>query len=302
MIDVSVCIPVYNAEQYLDRCIRSAIKATEKLNAEIIVVNDGSPCSKSNYTCEQILNKYSNIIYIKHDSNKGLFEARRSAVYKAQGKYIMCLDSDDMLLPNGLFEMCHLADTVDADIVQGTGVCNYKCDLQRIKVRVDNRQRFVSKVPLGLTKDNEVHNLFLHGKITTYMCNKLIKRKTYLKALQMIPNMYCTLHEDYLQCFVLTKLCKRYFGAQIPCIVYNVDTGITTVHIVKSIAIWKQICSSLDVFKFLLSLPDLSDDDIKVLKSKQCTNRTSVKNWLYSVTQDIKKEAEDYFKMKTGSE
>ena len=92
---ISIVIPVYGTEQYLERCINSVIKQNYR-NLEIIVVND---CSPGN--AEEIINKYSKldkrILYLKHEENRGLFQARITGAKKASGDYIAFLDSDDYI-------------------------------------------------------------------------------------------------------------------------------------------------------------------------------------------------------------
>ncbi len=92
---ISIIIPVYNTEKYLPKCLESVINQTYK-NIEIIVVDD---CSLGD--CEQIVSSYQQkddrIIYLKHNTNRGLFAARETGVMNANGVYITHLDSDDYL-------------------------------------------------------------------------------------------------------------------------------------------------------------------------------------------------------------
>lgn len=89
---ISVIIPVYNVEKYLDRCVQSVFRQTYK-NIEIILVDDGSPdsCGKM---CDEYVEKYPNVSCI-HKPNGGLASARNAGLQKASGSYIGFLDSDD---------------------------------------------------------------------------------------------------------------------------------------------------------------------------------------------------------------
>ena len=97
-IDLSIIIPVYNVEKYLPHCLDSIFnQSLDNSDFEVIVVND---CSKGN--CEEIICEYqkvhNNIILIKHQYNKGQYQARRNVIlFEAKGKYIMHIDSDDYL-------------------------------------------------------------------------------------------------------------------------------------------------------------------------------------------------------------
>lgn len=91
---ISVVIPVYNVEDYLERCIQSVINQTYS-NLEIILVNDGST-DKSGDICD----KYSKIdkrIIVIHKKNGGLSDARNAGIERATGKYIAFVDSDDYI-------------------------------------------------------------------------------------------------------------------------------------------------------------------------------------------------------------
>ena len=91
---ISVIVPVYKVESYLEQCISSIIKQTYK-NLEIILVNDGSPdnCGK---LCDIYAKKDSRIKVI-HKKNGGLSDARNVALDIATGDYIGFVDSDDWI-------------------------------------------------------------------------------------------------------------------------------------------------------------------------------------------------------------
>ena len=98
---VSVIVPVYNVEDYLNKCLDSLVSQTiNKKDMEVILVDDGSTDS-SPAICDEYASKYS---YIKvfHIENNGVSNARNVGIDKAQGKYIMFLDSDDYLSKNAL--------------------------------------------------------------------------------------------------------------------------------------------------------------------------------------------------------
>lgn len=99
---VSIIVPVYNAEKYLNQCIDSLINQTYK-NIEIILVNDGST-DGSGIICEEYKTK-DNRIEVYHISNAGVSNARNLGISKASGQYVMFLDSDDWIEP----ETCEVA-------------------------------------------------------------------------------------------------------------------------------------------------------------------------------------------------
>ena len=89
---ISVIVPVYKVEQYLERCIRSIISQTYQ-NLEIILVDDGSP-DKCGEICEAFAQNDSRI-RVYHKENGGLSDARHFGAERACGEYITFIDSDD---------------------------------------------------------------------------------------------------------------------------------------------------------------------------------------------------------------
>lgn len=90
----SLIVPVYNVENYLDKCLNSIFLNNYK-DYEVIIVNDGST-DNSEKIINEYVSKYSNIVYIKQ-KNKGLSSARNAGIKKAKGDYILFIDSDDYI-------------------------------------------------------------------------------------------------------------------------------------------------------------------------------------------------------------
>ncbi|MED3939488.1 glycosyltransferase family 2 protein [Priestia megaterium] len=94
---ISIIVPVYNVEEYLEKCIDSILKQTFK-DFELILVNDGSTDN-----CGEICDKYvgkDNRVRVIHKKNGGLSDARNSGIEAAKGHYIGFVDSDDWIEPN----------------------------------------------------------------------------------------------------------------------------------------------------------------------------------------------------------
>ena len=120
MIKVSVIIPVYNVEKYLEECLNSVISQTLK-DVEIICVDD---CSTDN-SC-LILDKYkdidSRIILIRHDINRGLGPARNSGLAIANGEYILYIDSDDYISNDYVETLYVTAKKYNSDVVSNLNI------------------------------------------------------------------------------------------------------------------------------------------------------------------------------------
>lgn len=98
---ISIIVPVYNVEKYLNKCIESIINQTYR-NLEIILVDDGSP-DKCPEICDSYAQKDGRIKVI-HQKNEGLINARKSGLEIAQGEYIGFVDGDDWIEPE-MYEM-----------------------------------------------------------------------------------------------------------------------------------------------------------------------------------------------------
>lgn len=111
---VSVVLPIYNVEMYLERCIESIVNQTYK-NLEIILVDDGSPDH-----CPQICDEWGkkdSRVRVVHKVNAGLGMARNTGIEYATGKYICFFDSDDYVKTDTIEKTVGLAEKVNADIV-----------------------------------------------------------------------------------------------------------------------------------------------------------------------------------------
>ena len=128
MAKVSVIVPVYKVEQYLNRCVESILNQTYK-DLELILVDDGSP-DKCGEICDKFVEQDSRVKCI-HKKNGGLSSARNEALDIAVGEYIYFVDSDDWIEPE-LLEQCvksinlYGADIVIFDWYDVWGECRYR--------------------------------------------------------------------------------------------------------------------------------------------------------------------------------
>lgn len=110
--DISIIVPIYNAEKYLNKCIDSLVNQTKK-ELEILLINDGSTDRS-----EEIINSYqdSRIKYYKN-KNQGIGKTRNFGIEKSTGKYIMFIDSDDYLDDKACEILYNKAENDKLDIV-----------------------------------------------------------------------------------------------------------------------------------------------------------------------------------------
>ena len=122
MPKVSVIVPVYNVEKYIEKCLNSLVNQTLK-DIEIIIVNDGSK-DNSDKIIKIYQEKYDNIIYLTK-KNGGLSDARNYGIPYAKGEYIAFLDSDDYV-ENDIYEkMYNKAKENNSDYVECDFIWEY---------------------------------------------------------------------------------------------------------------------------------------------------------------------------------
>lgn len=111
---ISVIVPVYNVEKYLDRCLKSILNQTYK-NLEIILVDDGSKDS-SGHICDEYAKK-DNRVRVVHKKNGGLSSARNAGLRVATGKFVGFIDSDDDIELDMYEKMLNIMQKYDVDFV-----------------------------------------------------------------------------------------------------------------------------------------------------------------------------------------
>ena len=115
---ISVIVPVYNVEQYLDECIQSILNQSF-VDIELLLVDDGST-DNSGAICDTYV-KQDSRIHVIHQSNGGVMKARKTGVENALGELICFVDSDDMLLEGALQTMYnYMSDDIDVVIMWTT--------------------------------------------------------------------------------------------------------------------------------------------------------------------------------------
>ena len=166
MPKVSLIIPVYNVENYIEKCLDSVVNQTLK-DMEIIIVNDGSQ-DKSKQKIEKYLKKYSSIKYLEKE-NGGLSDARNYGMPHATGEYIAFLDSDDYVEKTMYEEMYNIAKKENADMVE----CDFVWEYPN-KKREDIGEIYHSK-----------KEMIEKGHVVAW--NKLIKREIIEKTKIIFP-------------------------------------------------------------------------------------------------------------------
>ena len=114
-IDISIIIPVYNVEEYLEECLDSVLAQTFK-NYEVICIDDASTDSSLD-VLKKYETKFEHYRIIEKKENEGLSAARNTGIVEAVGKYILFVDSDDMIVPHTCEKLYGIAEANSTDIV-----------------------------------------------------------------------------------------------------------------------------------------------------------------------------------------
>lgn len=187
---VSVVVPVYNVEKYLEHCVESIVKQTY-LNIEVILVDDGSTDS-SGKLCDSLANRDARIKVI-HKSNGGLSDARNRAIDEARGEYLYFVDSDDYIPLDSIEYLLKKLKDSDSDIAIGGMLTTSKLDESVIKKET---------YTLFLNNKEAVKELFYGSYYTTSASAKLYKASLF----NGIRYPYGKLNEDL---FTTYKLLNR---------------------------------------------------------------------------------------------
>lgn len=184
---VSIVVPVYNVEAYLEKCLDSLVNQNFD-NYEVIIVNDGST-DKSKEIAQRYENKYSNVVLIDQ-KNKGLGGARNTGIEAVKGEYILFVDSDDYIHPDTLKLAYDEANKKQADIVVfGFTIISESGEIIKIERGFESTNSSL----------NENRELLMCSPIA---CNKLIKKeilidsgvrfpdRAWYEDLRTIPKLY----------------------------------------------------------------------------------------------------------------
>lgn len=189
-VKVSIIIPVYGVELFLERAVDSALGQT-LAEKEIILVDDGSPdaCPE---ICERYAREYPGLVRVLHQENQGLGMARNAGAALAQGEYLLFLDSDDTIQPEMAQALYEKAKAGDCDLVM--------CDVRILYVE-ENREVVVASYP---REEVDLADYIAHGNNITYSVNKLFRRSIWQE------NRYeKMLFEDIALIPALVTRCRR---------------------------------------------------------------------------------------------
>ena len=197
---ISVIVPVYNTELYIERCVQSILNQTYD-NLQIILIDDGSVDS-SGLICDQFASRYNNVEAF-HQCNLGLVETRKRGTHIASGEYIMWVDADDWIEDAYFEKMMEARDKSEADLV----VSNIYFDIGESSNMVSNNIE-VGKYQVS----SIIERMFYIGKFYEYGIQphgvtKIFKRDKLLKIQNQLPEGLC-IGEDAAVVYTYIMSCK----------------------------------------------------------------------------------------------
>lgn len=223
---LSIIVPIYNTEKYLDGCLKSIIKALPnkfRINTEILLINDGSTDNSSKIAMKYE-KKYPKLIKYYNQKNRGLGNVRNFGLKVSQGKYISSIDSDDIIHKNFYKEFFATLDE-NVDII----ICDW--------LSITTNSKFDTAALDTLLPFDSKYKKILYATIMPSACNKIVKKSLY-NNIKFIENKK---YEDLsanpiimLKAQTIKYVNKSYYGYMLsPGSIMRSNAGIDMIDILK---------------------------------------------------------------------
>lgn len=175
MSKISIIVPIYNDEKFLNKCIKSILKQTFE-NFELILVNDGST-DKSLEICDRYV-KNDKRIKVINKKNEGSVLSRKRGIKEAKGDYVIFVDADDWISVNALEVINEEINKNNADVI----VFNYYKVLKKLSFIKRKNRSFYFEKEKSIYEGNEIKeelvSAYFHGHpFPSNMCGKAYKRR-----------------------------------------------------------------------------------------------------------------------------
>lgn len=166
---ISIVVPIYNCEKYINECIESVINQTND-NWELILVNDGST-DKSSDICNSYSKKYPEKIFAYHKDNEGQFLTRKYGILKCTGEYIGFLDADDLLDKNYIKTISENILKYNLPDVVCFGFVRFGNNMNKETIVTDHTICYKTS-----EERKYVYNQIICGELTGSLCSKVFKK------------------------------------------------------------------------------------------------------------------------------
>lgn len=219
---LSIIVPVYNVEKYLDECLQSIIQQTEisEKFCEILLINDGST-DHSGEICDKYKKKYPKMIRVFHNLNQGLLLTRRFGYAHANGEYIINCDSDDRLEPEAIKKIKKIITEYHEPDVIYFNLYTFK----RLKIQEYKNLLSLEKCK-RVSKENIIKSFFKEFTIVS-LCSKCYKKKCVDVHRDYSQYAHISNGEDCLQTLEIIDRAKTFVYYNEALYGYRMDTGMT---------------------------------------------------------------------------
>lgn len=189
-LDLSIVIPVYNAEKFLSKCLESVVEQQTKYTFEVICVNDGST-DRSLEILKHYADKYPRLVKVINQKNAGISAARNKGIEAARGRYVGFMDNDDYVGSKYIESCMERAIETNADIVQ-PGLVEER-PTGEVVVKSNKKDALIENVKLS---DKP--------KLSGYVWNGVIRKSLFDKI--RFPHGFW--FEDMIMVMLLFRVCK----------------------------------------------------------------------------------------------
>ena len=193
---VSIIIPLYNAEAYIERCLCSVVGQSHR-DLEVIVVDDAS-ADASVERVRKFMVSHPGVRLIEHKTNQGSMFSRRDGYEVATGDFVMFVDADDTLPDDAVKKLIDIEKETDADIIVGTIA----------KIYLDGHKEYIVSEMKANATPKDVVEALLTQKLKNSLCGKLYKTDLFRNnKLRNFERM--TISEDGCLFYQLAKLAHK---------------------------------------------------------------------------------------------
>lgn len=264
MPKVSIIVPIFGVENYIERCARSLFCQTLD-DLEYIFVNDCTP-DKSMEVLQTVIDEYhpANVKIINHTVNKGLPQARKSGIDVATGEYVANCDSDDWLAPDFCSKLYERAVSSGADMV----VCN-------LYFANDDHAEYIKWGDVSVYANPDLaFRYFLAEKIQVSVVLRIVRREIAQRKELLTPKKYSA--EDWSIVVQWMYFCKKIEYVDCPLYYYYTGTQTQSRHLTVENCI-KNCCQKRDnvrmVCRWLSMREKLSDYKSEITSVKGQTKQ-----------------------------
>lgn len=225
---LSIIVPVYNVQQYIKQCMES-IYTKNIQDFEVICIDDKGTDKSIEIVKEYIKNKsITNLNIIEHHKNMGLSEARNTGIKNANGKYICFLDSDDLIIAEGLNKLVIHAEENDLDVVEGKLIERKETDCP---IEIGNNYKQIKPTDI-ISGDEFFKNECECGQYAPMACCRIFKTDFLKKNnCYFVPNIS---FEDEIFSSKAIILADKVQYVEVPFYIYRRREGSITTNMFKN--------------------------------------------------------------------